>query len=152
MRQPSVHVDPVVVNSIIRSPAHGRHSPCRCEDRGDPPEGTSAQSVCPSCESAPVIVGQAKASPTQLTPQHPILLHQIREGIALPTIQPAGKNEKEQLKGRRVDHGRSLDQPSRVDVQSVESWDSTGVDNGSTACANPPPRLSSRAADAALHA
>jgi hypothetical protein len=70
----------------------------RCDDRGDLPEGTSAQAVCPSRELAPVVVGQANASPTQLTPQHPILFHQIRKGIALPTIQPVGNNEQEQLK------------------------------------------------------
>jgi hypothetical protein len=45
-----------------------------------------------------VVVGQAKASPTQLTPQHPMLFHQIRENIALPTIQPTDKNEKHSRK------------------------------------------------------
>ena len=99
----------------------------RCDDRGHLPEGTSAQPVCPSRESAPVVVGQAQASSTQLTPQHPILFQQIREGIALPTIQPAGKNEDEQLKGRRVEHRRSLDQAHASELQSAESWDTTAA-------------------------
>jgi len=64
----------------------------RCDDRGNLPEGASAQPVCPSRESAPVVVGQAHASPTQMTPQHPILFQQTRE------IQPATKNEEGQLK------------------------------------------------------
>jgi hypothetical protein len=45
-----------------------------------------------------VVVGQPKASPTQLTAQHPMLFHQIRENIALPTIQPTDKNEKHSRK------------------------------------------------------
>jgi hypothetical protein len=85
-------------------------------------------SVCASRELVPVVVRQAQASSTQLTPQHPILFHQIRQGIALPTIQPAGKNEDDQLQGRPVEHRRSLDHATRASgLRSVESWDTAGI-------------------------
>jgi Phage integrase, N-terminal SAM-like domain len=43
-----------------------------------------------------------------------MLFHQIRENIALPTIQPTDKNEKEQPKGRRVEHRCRLDQATHI--------------------------------------
>jgi Phage integrase, N-terminal SAM-like domain len=43
-----------------------------------------------------------------------MLFHQIRENIALPAIQPTDKNEKEQPKGRRVEHRCRLDQVTRI--------------------------------------
>src|SRR5215218_9757752 len=65
----------------------------RRDDRRDLTQGLTAQPVGSRGKRPPVVIGESQAPPTQLPPQNPILLDQVREHLALPPVQPTGHRE-----------------------------------------------------------
>src|SRR5947209_7478651 len=59
-------------------------------------------------EASSVVICQTQASPTQLRSQDAILFNQVRECLALLTIQPADQDCEPHLESRHVDHDASL--------------------------------------------
>jgi hypothetical protein len=64
--------------------------------------------VGPYGQSPPVLIGEPQTSPTELPAEEAILFEQIGECLPLSTIEPSSDGEKEQPKGRHVDHEREL--------------------------------------------
>jgi hypothetical protein len=83
----------------------------RRDDRRDVTQGLAAQPVGSRGKPPPVVIGESEAPPTQLPPQDPILLDQVRQHFALPPVQPAGHREQQHLEGRGVDHVREPTSP-----------------------------------------
>jgi hypothetical protein len=67
-----------------------------------------SQPMPPDRQPPPVGIGELEPLLTQLASQDAVLLHQIRERLALLTIQPAGQDRKDHVESRHVDHGGSL--------------------------------------------
>ena len=59
-------------------------------------------------QASPVSVSELEAPLTQLASKDAVLLHQIRDGLSLLTIQPAGEDGEHHVESRRVDHRGSL--------------------------------------------
>ena len=99
----------------------------RRDDRRDLAQRLPTQPVGSRGKFPPVVIGEPQAPPTQLPPQHPILLDQVRQHLPLPAVQPAGDSKEQHVERRDVDHGRELtSQPrSRVATRSAEPWDTT---------------------------
>jgi hypothetical protein len=69
------------------------------------PDGWGGAGLSPP----PAGIGELEPLLTQLASKDTVLLHQIRERLALLTIQPAGQNRKHHVESRHVDHGGSLE-------------------------------------------
>ena len=78
----------------------------RRDDRCDVAQRLPAQPVGRRGKSRPVVISEPHAPPTQLPPQHPILLDQIGERLTLAAVQPAEDGEEQHSDGRDVDHKR----------------------------------------------
>ena len=97
------------------------------DDRGDLTQPSTSQPVPAHGEPTPFVIGQPKASPTQLTPQDSILFNQTGQGVLLLTIQQANQSGEKKPEGEDVDHGGSLHQrPMRTRRRSAELGDTTG--------------------------
>ena len=83
----------------------------RPDDRRDLTQGLTAHPVGSRGQRPPVVIGESETPPTQLPPQDPILLDQVRQHLALLLVQPAGDREQQHLEGRDVDHVRELTSP-----------------------------------------
>src|SRR5262249_49085131 len=106
-------------------------------DRRDVAQGLPTQPVGSNGESSPVVVSEPQPPPTGLSPEEAVLLDQIGERIPLLVIQPAGDGEKQQPKGRHVDHERELISrtPQKMsEMLAVLGWDNTGSDKNRPAC------------------
>jgi hypothetical protein len=64
----------------------------------------TAQSVRPRRESAPVVIGQLKASAPQLAAKNAILFEEIAKDVPLLAIKPAGQHGEQQLERGGIDH------------------------------------------------
>ena len=82
--------------------------PIRRRDSGDLPQGRTAQAVRSGGQSAAIVVGKTQAMSTKLTPQKPVLFHEVRDGFALAAIEPAGQHTEYHLERREVDHEPEL--------------------------------------------
>ena len=100
----------------------------RRDDRRDLAQRLPTQPVGSRGKFPPVVIGQPQPPPTQLPPQDPILLHQVRHHLPLPAVQPASDSKQQHVEGRDVDHVRELtSQPrSGVATRSAEPWHTTG--------------------------
>ena len=80
-------------------------------------------------QPAPVGIGELEPLPTQLPSKDAILFHQIREGLPLLAIPPAGQDGEHHLDSRRVNHAGSLYHGARsaARVRSAELWDTTAM-------------------------
>jgi hypothetical protein len=55
-----------------------------------------------------IVVGEAQPMTTKLTPQQAVLFDQVRDGLALPSVEPAGQSTEHHLHRHDVDHKPSL--------------------------------------------
>jgi hypothetical protein len=85
---------------------------------------TTADQVRSRGQPAPIVIREPQAPSAKLTPQDPILFDQVRDGLALPAIQPAGQHNQHHLQGSWVDH--ELEPISRLARRmSTDLWNST---------------------------
>ena len=99
----------------------------RRDDRRDLAQRLTAQPVGSRGKFPPVVIGEPEAPPTQLPPQDPILLDQVRQHLALPPVQPAGDREQQHLEGRDVDHvpGAYITPDLAWPTREAEAWDTS---------------------------
>ena len=97
----------------------------RRRDRGDLPQGRTAESVRSSGQPTAIVVRGTQLTSTKLTPQHPVLVDQVRDGFPFPSVQPTGQHSEDHLQRRGVDHEPQL--TSRVARQtSADLWNTWG--------------------------
>jgi hypothetical protein len=89
----------------------------RCRDRGDLPQRRTAQSVRPRSQSSAIVVGETQSPGPKLALQAPVLFNQVRDGLPLPAVQPAGQHAQHHLQRRGIDHESEL--TSRRDLKDV---------------------------------
>ncbi len=61
---------------------------------------------------------------TKLLPEGPVFFDQVREGVPLPTAQPASQRTQHHLQRREVDYEPEL--TSRLRIMSAGMWNTTG--------------------------
>ena len=100
----------------------------RCDDGRDLTQDLPSQPMPPNRQPASIVVSELEPLSTQLPSKDAILFHQIREGLPLLAIHPAGQDGEHHLDSRRVNHGGSLYHEARsaAPVRSTELWDPTG--------------------------
>jgi hypothetical protein len=59
-------------------------------------------------QAAAIVIRETQPTSTKLTPQKPILFDQVRDGLPLPAVQPAGQNHKHHLPRSGVGHEPEL--------------------------------------------
>jgi hypothetical protein len=79
----------------------------RC-DRGDLPQGRTADSVRSRGQPTTIIVRETEPSSPKLAPQKSVLFNQVRDDFPLPPVQPAGQHTQHQRQHREVDHEPEL--------------------------------------------
>ena len=79
-----------------------------CHDGGDLKQDLAAQPIPADRQASTVGISKLDPLLTQLASKDAVLLHQIRDRLSLPTIQPAGKDGEHHVESRRVDHRGSL--------------------------------------------
>jgi hypothetical protein len=79
----------------------------RC-DRRNVPQGCAARSVRSRGQPAAVVIRETEPTSTQLTPHQAVLFNEVRDGLALPTVQPAGQRTQHNLHRSEVDHAAQL--------------------------------------------
>ena len=77
-------------------------------DRGDLHQGGTADSVRSGSQPTAIVVRETQPTSIQLAPQEPVLLDQVRDGVPLPPVQPAGQHTEDQLQRPGVDHEPDL--------------------------------------------
>ena len=80
----------------------------RRRDRGDLPQGRTADSVRSGGQPTAIVVRETQPTSAKLTPQEPVLFDQVRDGLPLPAVQPAGQHTQHHLQRRGVDHEPEL--------------------------------------------
>ena len=80
----------------------------RRRDRGDLPQGRTADSVRSGGQPTAIFVRETQPTSTKLTPQEPVLFDQVRDCLPLPAVQPAGQHTQHHLQRRGVDHEPEL--------------------------------------------
>jgi hypothetical protein len=89
----------------------------RRRDRGDLPQGRTADSVRTRRQPAAIIIGQAHAPDAQLAAEAPVFFDQVGDDLPFSAGQPVGHDRQQQLKGRSIDHGPELtSRPRREDL------------------------------------
>jgi hypothetical protein len=89
----------------------------------DPP----AQALSSGGQSPPVVIGQPKASATELAAKEAVLIHQVGENLSFASVEPTGEDEQQKLEGREVDHGASLFRANRRRLSDGTVRDSEGT-------------------------
>ena len=93
-------------------------------DRGDVPQGRTADSVRSCGQPTAIVVRETQPMPTKLTPQEPVFVDQARDRLPLPAVQPADQHAQHHLPHRGVDHeAQRTSQAGPKD--SDESWNTT---------------------------
>ena len=77
-------------------------------DRGDFAQGRASDSVGSARQMTAIVVGEAQATVTELTPQEPVLFDQVRGCVPFAAIEPAGQYTDHHLQRRVVHHEREL--------------------------------------------
>jgi CheY-like chemotaxis protein len=80
----------------------------RRRDRGDLPQGCTADSVRSRRQPTAIFVRQTQPTSTELTPQKPVLFDQVRDCLPLLAGQPASERAQHDLQRRGVDHEAEL--------------------------------------------
>jgi hypothetical protein len=99
----------------------------RRRDRRNVPQGCAAETVRSGGQPPAIVIRETQPRSTELTPQQAVLLNEVRDGLALLPIQPAGQCTQHDLQRSDVDHEAQL--TSRVAAgMSIESWHITGTE------------------------
>ena len=80
----------------------------RRRDRGDLPQGRTANSVRSGRQPTAIFVRETQPTSTKLTPQEAVLFNQVRDCLPFPAGQPAGQHTQHHLQRRGVDHEPDL--------------------------------------------
>jgi hypothetical protein len=67
----------------------------------------------------PRLCGKSRPNFRILRAQNAVLLHQVRERLPLPAIQPARENGEHEIESRRVEHGASLQHEARARASGI---------------------------------
>jgi hypothetical protein len=86
----------------------------RRRNRGDLPQDRTADSVRSGSQPTAILVRETQPTPTNLMPQKPVLLDQIRDGLPFLAIQPAGQHTEYDLQRNGIDHWPELTSSSGV--------------------------------------
>jgi hypothetical protein len=100
----------------------------RRHDRGDLPQDRTADSIRSRCQPTAIVVGETQPTSTKLTPQESILLDEVRAGVPLPAVQPAGQHIEHDLPRGDVDHTPELIS-WLARTLSADLWNTTGAQN-----------------------
>jgi hypothetical protein len=93
-------------------------------DRGKLPQGRTTDLVCARGQAAAIFIREPRPPSAKLTPQKPILFDQVRDGLPLPTVQPAGQRHHHDLQRGGIDHESDLvSWPARK--TSADLWNRT---------------------------
>jgi IstB-like ATP binding protein len=77
-------------------------------DRGDLAHSGTTESVRQGGQPAAILVRETQPPATKLTPQEPVLLDQVCDRLALPTIEPTSQHTQYHLQRDGVDHDAQL--------------------------------------------
>jgi hypothetical protein len=100
----SLGVRPLAGNQLAMPPEQrvGRR------DCGNLPQGRTADPICSRGQPAAIVIRETQPPSTKLTPQEPILLEQVGDGLPLPAVSPAGQHKQHHLQRGGVDHEPEL--------------------------------------------
>jgi hypothetical protein len=76
-------------------------------DRRNLPQGCAAETVCSAGQPAAVVIRETPTTSTELT-RNRRFSNEVRDGLALLTVQPADQRTQYDLQRSEVDHERSL--------------------------------------------
>ena len=96
------------------------------DNRGELAQQPTAQTLPAPRQPAPVLIGQAEASSTQLRSEDPVFFDQIRHGLLLLAPPPAGKSHQHEPEPRALHDGGSLHdrhRPTTETEPSAQKWD-----------------------------
>jgi hypothetical protein len=81
-------VRPLPGDQLTMPPQQG----VRRGDRREFAQSRTAEPVRPGGQPPAIVVRETQAMATKLTPQEPVLFDQVRDRLALPTVQPASEH------------------------------------------------------------
>ena len=85
-------------------------------------EDLATQQLALHCEAPALIVGEAKPSPAELLPEHPVLLLEVVDDMVLVAIDPTGHGQEEEMQRVRRAHARSLQPTQRRGNWTRPAW------------------------------
>ena len=80
-------------------------------DRRNFAQGRTAEPKRAGGQPPAIVVRKTQATATKLTPQQPILFDQVRDRVALSTVEPASDHAQHNLEGGEVDQEAQLISP-----------------------------------------
>jgi hypothetical protein len=80
----------------------------RRRDRGDLPQGRTADPVSSGGQSSAIVISQTQSPVSELSTQEPVFFDQVADRLPLPTLEPAGQHAQDHLKGCEGDHEAEL--------------------------------------------
>jgi hypothetical protein len=97
-------------------------------DRRDFAQGRTAEPKRAGDQPSAIVVGETQPTATKLTPQQPVLFDQVRDRLALTTVEPPREHAPHHLQGSGVDHEAQLISQLHEET-SIALWHSTGAES-----------------------